>query len=105
LNIKLAMVATVVEIMTLCLVATKPLNNPVFAACATDLTVKGDPSEGSAPPVTDVSGMLTCKGKGIHGASITLYGPGTMLEHATTDSSGHYDGKFHDLGRLCMWDN
>jgi hypothetical protein len=97
MNIKIAMVLTVLGIMTLCLVVTKPLANHAFAATGCSLTLKADPGSGSLATGESIeqklSGTLTCGGTGLRGGTITFCGlhPG-MAAGALTDSSGNYQG-------------
>jgi hypothetical protein len=94
MNIKIAMVATIVGIVTLCLVATKPLANQAFAATPCSLTVGADPSSGSLAVGesigSTISGQLSCGGTGLGGATIDLTGLSSSMS-AKTDSSGNYD--------------
>jgi hypothetical protein len=105
----IASVATIVGILTLSLLATKPLTNQAFGQfkCPTELTVNLNPdsNKGGAgeSAVTTVSGKLTCEFKGegtnpprgISGANIVIHGP-PMNKDLTvkTDSSGAYSGSY-----------
>jgi hypothetical protein len=96
--IKIAVVATVVGIIAMCLVATKPLANQALAAVPCRLTLKADPGSGSLAKGESIeqklSGTLTCGGTGLGGATITFGGslpPATGGEERT-DSSGNYQG-------------
>jgi len=96
------MVLTVVGIMTLCLVVTKPSTNHAFAAgqmqtgeC--ELTLKADPGSKDLAPGESVeqklSGTLTCGGTALKGATISFSGlPPGMAAAALTDSSGNFQG-------------
>jgi hypothetical protein len=97
MNIKIAMVLTVVGIMTLCLVVTKPPANNAFAAATCNLTLKADPGSGSLAKGESeeqkLSGTLTCGGAALRGATITFSGlPPGMAAGAVTDSSGNFQG-------------
>jgi hypothetical protein len=114
LNIKIAAVATVVGIMALCLLATKPLagqpGEPMSnTGTACSLTMpRADPGSGSLATGESmgqtISGKLTCGGTGLGGATINLHiTPGTdccpykfnygqgVTTSTKTDSSGNYD--------------
>jgi hypothetical protein len=95
MNVKIAIVATLVGIMALCLVATKPIGNQAFAYC--DLTLKADPGSGSLAVGEsmrqDLSGKLDCSGTGLIcplcGATISFTG---LSDSPTvkTDIHGNY---------------
>ena len=109
---KIAMVLTIVGIMTLCLAVTKPIANHAFAATGCSLTLKADPgtvglSKGESIE-QKLSGTLTCGGTGLGGATITS--SGTVRSYSSfegggsgtaaalrpagsvTDNSGNYQG-------------
>ena len=88
MNIKIAMVLTVVGIMTLCLVVTKSSANDAFAAttCRPTIQLNADPGESIEQKI---SGTLTCGGTGLGGATIQLGLIGGVL-YPKTDSSGNY---------------
>ena len=96
------MVLTVVGIMTLCLVVTKPAANHAFAAATIqktcNLTLKADPGSGSLATGESaeqkLSGTLTCGFTALEGATITFSGlpPGMAAGAFVTDSSGNFQG-------------
>jgi len=101
MNIKIAMVLTVVGIMTLCLVVTKPSTNHAFAAgqmqATCDLDLKADPGSKALAAGESVeqklSGTLTCGGTALKGATISFSGlPPGMAGVVLTDSSGNFQG-------------
>jgi hypothetical protein len=107
MNIKIAMILTVVGIMTLCIVATKPLANQAFALHQSCLiTLKADPGSGSLATGESIdqklSGTLTCRATTTHtglggatiGFSTSVAGLSGLIHSpsATTDSSGNYHG-------------
>jgi len=121
MNIKLAVVATVVGVMTLCLGATKPLANQAFAATPCSLTASAVPGSGSIASGESmgqtISGKLSCGGTGLGGATIVITSARGVIPHipqgpswkqtymmvqdkatgefveqsTTTDSSGNYN--------------
>ena len=95
------MVLTVVGIMTLCLVVTKPLVNHAFAAATIqatcELDLKVDPGSKALAAGESVeqklSGTLTCGDTPLKGATISFSGlPPGMAAAALTDSSGNFQG-------------
>jgi len=95
------MVLTVVGIMTLSLVVTKPLVNHAFAAATIqatcELDLKVDPGSKALAAGESVeqklSGTLTCGGTPLKGATISFSGlPPGMAAAALTDSSGNFQG-------------
>lgn len=97
MNLKLSVILTVVGIMTLCLIATKPLTNQADAATACDLTIKADPGSGSLARGESIgqhlSGKLSCDGKGLEGATIHI--TGLSGSHSVkTDNTGEWKYTF-----------
>src|SRR5215467_1815653 len=97
-KITIVSVATIVGIMTLSLLVTKPLANQAFAKCSTGLTLSLNPDRnkggvGESAPTT-VSGKLTCNGTGISGADIKIHSPSEPIRTVKTDSSGAYSERY-----------
>jgi hypothetical protein len=99
MNVKIAMVVTVVGLMTLCLLVMKSSANHAFAATTCDFkNLKIEPGDGSISVGESqgqtISGTLTCGGEPLGDATITLSG-GTLkhTDSTTTDSSGNYQFK------------
>lgn len=67
MNVKLAVVLTVIGIMTLCVVVTKPIANQALANCG--LTLRADPGSGSLAAGESMqqklSGKLDCAGTSV----------------------------------------
>lgn len=90
MNNKMTIVA-VGGIMTLSLLAIKPLTNQVFAKCSSDLSIEPHIHQTTptpnglyqTTPVT-ISGTLSCGGVGIDGATVTVSG---LLPHYLTCSA------------------
>lgn len=110
MNNKMTIVA-VGGIMTLSLLAVKPLTNQVFAKCSSDLSIEPHIHQTTltpnglyqTTPVT-ISGTLSCGGVGIDGATVTVSGLlpryldcGTLMEYQTlrlhplTNASGGFE--------------
>lgn len=99
MNVRIAMVLTVVGILTLCLLVTKSSANHAFAATECEFkNLKIEPGDGSISTGESqgqtISGTLTCAGEPLADATITLSG-GTLkhTDSTTTDSSGNYQFK------------
>jgi len=104
MNINIAPVLTVVGIMTLCLVVTKPSANHAFAKTFCFLKVDVDPGDRSLATGESIeqkiSGTLHCgnpqvslQTTGLGGATISFGGiPGSAAAESVTDSSGNFQG-------------
>jgi hypothetical protein len=93
--IKIAMVMTIVGIMVLCQVLTKPVVNQAFAQTACNLTLSANPGSGSLAVGESITqrlfGTLTCAGVGIAGATIVFTSGFSFSPSVKTDSSGNYN--------------
>jgi len=97
MNNKMTIVA-VGGIMTLSLLAMKPLTNQVFAKCSSDIGITARPHafqgvpKGQTTPV-DFLGELTCAGVGISGATVAV--TSGQLHCAATLTPGQTVGVFY----------
>ena len=99
MSIKIATVLTVVGIIIMCLVVTKPSANDALAAtmCRPTIDLNADPGSVARAAGESVeqklSGTLTCDGTGIRGATIAFSGlPENHGAYCCTDSSGKFQG-------------
>jgi len=88
------MVLTIVGIMVLCQVLTKPVVNQALAQTACNITLSADPGSGSLAVGESMGqslfGTLTCGGAPIAGATIDFTGL-SFSPSTKTDSSGSFE--------------
>jgi len=89
--------ATIAGIMTLCVVATKPIANQAFAQTPCSLTLSAYPNKGTLATGegirSDLTGKLSCGGTGISGATLDFSCNGCSGEwhrNLKTDDSGNF---------------
>lgn len=105
MNTKIAMVLTVLGIMTLSLLTTKPLTNQVFANCSSKLAVSAlmhGHGKVPGPKPVSIRALLICGDSNVGGATVNIsVGGGTGISFSksvTTNSAGLGSTPVFELG-------